>query len=407
MSAKNTIKAMFIVCLFIGVQQASAQWTQLNSGTIKDLNEIFFPVSDTGYVAGESGTVLKTTDGGTNWIPLNTGTTKDFHDLFFLNSMEGWIVGDSGTICHTMNGGDTWTTSFTDSAAFVNLHAVCAVSNMDVLVGGFSQAGTGYMAKSIDGGSTWARANIETYIWTVDFIKIRMVNANIGYSLTRGMVQKTIDGGRNWFITDTASVHRPSMFSVLEDIAVFPNSDTAYVCGWYPAYFGKTVNGGALWEHDFTYDYYNLDFLDMQTGYVGGWGYMHKTTDGGQTFTDASGGNFGLLSSIYSIDFTDEWTGYACGENGKLIRTTNGGATQVEDLTGKSKVTLFPNPTNGQLRLSAQSNIQVSGISGAILSELKQVSVIDLSTYPSGVYFVTLKDNEGKILQRSKVMKTE
>ena len=30
-------------------------------------------------------------------------------DVFFLNSSEGWIVGNQGLILHTTNGGTTWT----------------------------------------------------------------------------------------------------------------------------------------------------------------------------------------------------------------------------------------------------------------------------------------------------------
>jgi len=54
---------------------AIAQWTQLVSGTSNKLEEIFFPVADTGYVVGEAGTILKTTD-GTAWSPLTIGSNK-------------------------------------------------------------------------------------------------------------------------------------------------------------------------------------------------------------------------------------------------------------------------------------------------------------------------------------------
>ena len=54
----------------------SAQaWVSLNSGTTKTLRSVYFVNTDTGWVVGDSGTILKTTDGGLNWQSQNGGGT--------------------------------------------------------------------------------------------------------------------------------------------------------------------------------------------------------------------------------------------------------------------------------------------------------------------------------------------
>lgn len=398
------IQAWFMILLTGSLAQA--QWTILNSGTSVSLNEIHFPVPDTGYVVGEQGTVLRTWNGGIVWNPLNTRQRVDFHELKFISAQEGWIVGDSGTICKTMDGGESWTCQYLNHADSISLHAI-EVQNSQVLwVGGFHDNQLGYLAKSVDGGQTWVKAQVENYLWAVDITKIAMINPQVGYASTRGNILKTIDGGLNWRITDTATVATGSMFSVLEDIACFPGTDTVYTCGWYPPYFGKTYNGASQWQHRFSDDYTNLDFINSQVGYVGGWGVLHKTINGGQTFMDASGGSSSaLFTSIYSIDFTDEWTGYACGAAGKIIKTANGGTTSVNENSSISLVNVYPNPTNGRVQLSDWCNIRLYDLHGRLLEEINWTQQFDISSRPKGIYIMQLMNKEGQLLQVSKLIK--
>jgi photosystem II stability/assembly factor-like uncharacterized protein len=43
-------------------------WEKKYSKSLHNLNAISFPVSSTGYVAGDWGTILKTMDGGDSWV---------------------------------------------------------------------------------------------------------------------------------------------------------------------------------------------------------------------------------------------------------------------------------------------------------------------------------------------------
>ena len=59
----------------------------------------------TGYVVGWNGTILVTTDGGTNWTSEVSGTSHCLNSVFFTDALTGYDVGDSGIILKTTNGG--------------------------------------------------------------------------------------------------------------------------------------------------------------------------------------------------------------------------------------------------------------------------------------------------------------
>ncbi len=56
------------------------------------------------------------------WERINSPTTQRLTSIVFLDSLNGWVSGDSGVIIHTTNGGESWETQFSnDSLTIVNL----------------------------------------------------------------------------------------------------------------------------------------------------------------------------------------------------------------------------------------------------------------------------------------------
>ncbi|MFH1003906.1 MAG: T9SS type A sorting domain-containing protein [Bacteroidota bacterium] len=83
---------------------AKAQWTEQTSGTTDDLYSVYFTDDDTGYAVGENGTILETSDGGSNWEEQESGTTDDLHSVYFIDDDMGYAVGSDGTILETTSG---------------------------------------------------------------------------------------------------------------------------------------------------------------------------------------------------------------------------------------------------------------------------------------------------------------
>ena len=78
-------------------------WTQLNSQG-GGPRALFMHSEDRGWLGKQSG-LLKTTNGCVTWVNQNIGVTNvDINSVSFINSNTGWIAGESGHILKTTNG---------------------------------------------------------------------------------------------------------------------------------------------------------------------------------------------------------------------------------------------------------------------------------------------------------------
>ena len=70
---------------------------------------------------------------------------------------------------------------------------------------------------------------------------------------------------------------------------------------------------------------HSVQFVNQTTGYaVGDFGVILKTTDGGTSWSIQSSG---ISSNLYGLFFTEENTGTAIGGSGTILRTADGGST--------------------------------------------------------------------------------
>jgi photosystem II stability/assembly factor-like uncharacterized protein len=80
--------------------------TWIQQGIVnKDLNSVHFLNSLTGYTVGETGMILKTTNGSMIWNSQQSTTTSDLHAVYFLKNNLGYAVGTSGSVQKTTSGG--------------------------------------------------------------------------------------------------------------------------------------------------------------------------------------------------------------------------------------------------------------------------------------------------------------
>src|SRR3954462_13425361 len=84
--------------LFFSALSVFGQWSPVDSGTTGNLNGAILLDSGTGFVVGDTGTILKSTDAGATWGPLASGKSTTLHGIYFLDPNVGIAVGDSGTI---------------------------------------------------------------------------------------------------------------------------------------------------------------------------------------------------------------------------------------------------------------------------------------------------------------------
>lgn len=85
-----------------------------------------------------------------------------------------------------------------------------------------------------------------------------------------------------------------------------------------------------------------------------------------------------------------------------FVSTTSG----INDLTTKNNlIAIYPNPTNSTINFSVQTNVELTNVTGQIVANEKNVNTVNISKQPAGVYFVTLTDDKGQVLQCSKIVK--
>jgi|GEM_PF-6313842 photosystem II stability/assembly factor-like uncharacterized protein len=104
-------------------------WVALTNLASVDIYAIHAVTQTKVWVAGNNGTVLYTTNGGTSWTSQNTGIdpSHNLRSIYFYDSFNGYIVGLGGLIFTTTNGGTSWTKL--DSPTTSNLYCVKGIYN--------------------------------------------------------------------------------------------------------------------------------------------------------------------------------------------------------------------------------------------------------------------------------------
>ena len=390
------VKIFLIVFYFSIFSNSHSQsgWFQLPSGTTNHLRSVYFTSSSTGYIVGDTGLILKTTNGGINWSSQMSNTDNSLLSVHFVTSNTGYSVGYYGTVLKTTNGGLNWNIKWNQGGTFYSVHFPNI--NDGYIAHGFSHF-FGAVYKTSNGGNNWNYQIVGPEpVYSVFF-----TDSNTGY-LAGGedpygaAILHTTDSGNNWFIQHSAS------FTILNSIYFISlNLTIGYAVGEFGKIL-KTTSGGYTWNEQSSGTYKSLRsvvFTDLNSGYaVGAEGIILKTTNSGSNWLVQNSGTNEYLTSVF---FTDSNTGYAVGSYGTIIKTINGGNFIPEQY---SLLQNYPNPFNPttsipyDIKSVSKVRMIIYDILGKQVAELvndKQSSGryevrFDGSFLPSGVYFYTL-----------------
>ena len=160
-------------------------WESVESPTNKFLTSVYFVDSLYGWAVGDSGTIIHTTNGGTDWSFQNSKTENKIVDVFFLNRELGWASSwktssiPFGTrILKTIDGGQSWTSElYQDENLFMT--TIHFLDSLNGWMGGKPHA----LVKTTNGGLNWAQADIDTSIFAFFPISsINFYNSQYGYA---------------------------------------------------------------------------------------------------------------------------------------------------------------------------------------------------------------------------------
>jgi photosystem II stability/assembly factor-like uncharacterized protein len=287
------------------------------------------------------------------WVYFQVPQQDDLEDVVFKNSNTGFVKAWSQNIYKTTNAGANWTKTTLGNSK------------------------TRFGAIAFAGGNTWYLTD-----YMADDFNFAMY--------------KTTNDGLTWHPLATE-------FTLVTDLQ-FLNENTGFGVCKYNTFF-KTTNGGVNWfiNNNIGGQNWSVNFIDENTGYVGGGNYLRKTTNGGITFdtipeniinyvrdvkfinrdtilaSGHSGEGSGIVGTVWKttnagnnwvphytvpgslqgqIDFPNAQTGYVSDGWGLLLKTTNAGENWFELNS--------PGSTTGIFFTSAETGYVV-GLSGMIV----------------------------------------
>lgn len=208
MKNKFIIFIVSLLCLAAGEIFSQDYWLRVPSPTDRILTKCTFVDSVYGWAAGDSGTIINTTNSGASWQLQNSGVLNyNIDDVFFLNRRLGWALANDyffigSIVLQTTNGGLNWSESrFPDSN-----YVVTNIYFTDSLAG-YATGFSGRIYRTTNGGNNWIECVIDTagcpYLYGFPKHRVSFINSTTGflcggkYDIV-GAVWRTTNAGVNW-----------------------------------------------------------------------------------------------------------------------------------------------------------------------------------------------------------------
>ncbi len=400
----------------------------LNSG-FDNLFAVAFNSNGSGITGGFNGYIFKTTNYGENWSALHRAHSEYLSYLKFFDENNGMVVDRMGAVLRTYNGGNNYT-QISQPGAYIltGFHFTDSVT-------GYGVGANGRIMKTSNAGLNWTQmtSGITTSLSKIQF------NGALGLAVGYyGIILRTNNQGTNW-TSQTSTTN-----NWLKNLFIY-NSSAAFVCGenqilkssdggmtWQSKTVGMSLdmlcihtpnggnvwaggnkifysaNGGENWVMQFTPEQpiNAIQFLSQSVGYAAGnSGYVIKTTNGGMNWNKLIipyGGD------LYAMNFLNENVGWIAG-NGTLLKTSTGGNVFIRTITsempeGYGLEQNYPNPFNSSSNVKFQIinysrvSLKVYDILGkevrTLVNESLQAGLysvrFDAGDLPSGIYFYRL-----------------
>ena len=320
-------------------------WSEIYFGQTRNFLSLHFFDENFGFVGGPFETarggstemLSKTTDGGDTWAVISSFQLNDFQDMEFLDDQNGLVASRDGEILYTSDAGDSWDTYVVGSHDFYDIH----IKNDTTY---WAAGESGGLFSTSDSGQTWSLAvDIDTMGLSRssnDFFAVEFLNEDVGFAVgatfDASFVLKTVDGGTSWIRLTTNNFEY-----IVSDLEIGPNGEIVMVGG--KRVFDEPI-GNAIYiskDEGETWDIIRdsggplswsaVDHINGQWIAVGYSGASVRFTPDSETIDGNNLTGFGITD----VSFYDENHGLAATGNrisGTLLTTSDGGQTWQETL---------------------------------------------------------------------------
>lgn len=408
-----------ILCFLLFPLVPYAQWNLIHQDTDQEFYDLKMCNKGDSLLLG--GIVANNTPG---YIKINTNDLSERLQLTSsypisidrYSDTSSWILTNSGKLYFSDNDFDTYqqitssnfSTSLTLADILFTSDSVGFISENDPV--------NNKMFRTLDKGTTWTQVGTQDNAGGYSFF----VDNDSIFSVSQNGVFISNDNGLNWNWDYVQSQNEWYLSDIYKKGALIIIAAQGAATLQVPNYGAIIVSTdyGATWSYKSYPAMLIFDDVEMvsdSVGYAVGWGSnnnqqgVYKTIDRGESwhpqgYTSPISG----FSRFYKIQCPHPDTCYACGTEGKIIRTYNGGGeftdVGIHENTANPDVIVYPSPANQTLTIQSESNVlqySIYDLRGVLITQRKpQRNTIDVSTLPVGLYLIKLKTEEGIIVKK-------
>lgn len=392
------MKRIGLTFLFLASQLVVfGQWIQQNSGTVEDLRSVQFLDLNVGYIVGNNGTILKTTNSGNNWQQLISNTTVDLQALCFLDEAVGFVAGSNfdfdteerhGVLLMTRDGGESW-----ERLNFSKEEQILDIWFINEHIGYLSCRREG-LYRTIDGGINWTKVSSKPTR------SVYFITENLGYSLMGKGIAKTEDGGDTWIQKKDENSPDYNPADILITLC-FTSSEKGYFGSSYYGGLYSTIDGANSLELNGLATV-SIDFPTKKIGYIVGRSDgtgIYQTTDAGKSWNLIHTPS----TNMNDLSFVSNSMGWIIGNEGKILRYDSMDEFE-EEL--QDKILIYPNPGKGYLNVEIESELGFKGLKlynsvGQLVRSYDEYEkVISINTLSTGTYFLRIETETGGFTQK-------
>jgi photosystem II stability/assembly factor-like uncharacterized protein len=189
---------------------SGANWTQVQVGSVNGEYAVGHGALSKGrgitdrqhiWFATNLGRIYFSDDAGQSWVQQTTALTASggaqLNAVKFADYDNGWAVGNSGVVLRTTDG-ETWA-KVTDPSGGDNITALFPWGKHEAIVGTNNDG----LFETWDGGSTWDSKSFSGQVGTGTIVDLDFANREVGFMAQNsiaplGVVHKCVDGGDQW-----------------------------------------------------------------------------------------------------------------------------------------------------------------------------------------------------------------
>ena len=369
----------------------SAQWTNLDAGTNVNWHAIHFFDAKHGLVSGEFMGIAVTHDGGETWTDTlldPDGAGEILYDCWMASPTTAYAAGSGGKVYRTVDGGVSWELTLS-----VTINNVFGIQFLDSLQGYFCGVG-GTLFQTTDGGNSWSNIPL-SFSGTLRALHF----SEPGFGQVMG-----VDG--RWIRIELDAETETRSVLVNENFydMVYIDDQTGFACSTSSRVLARTLDNGDNWSQiplgiSLDRDWYGMSkYPPSGVAVVGGWtspitgeeGYIRIGPDAGW-----NGDDFNTVLRDVSFPAVD--TGYICGNDGFIAKTTEGVITSASSVELPAP-DFYPNPARDFLRIELPDQpLELVGMDGRVRPVQLKGQRIRLQDLPAGQYVIRQPEGEWQL----------